>query len=79
MCLAIAIWEKGASWRAQGWAGENGEQNDLATNPPQVAATNQPHPNGSENERAGPRLGAARAWEGEFAVGHQSSPAPKRT
>jgi hypothetical protein len=24
MRLAIAFWEKGASWRAQGWAGEKG-------------------------------------------------------
>ena len=30
MRLAIAAWEKGASWRAQGWAGKNG---DRATGP----------------------------------------------
>jgi len=24
--LAIATWEKGASWRDQGWAGENGDR-----------------------------------------------------
>ncbi len=26
--LAIATWEKGASRRAQGWAGENGDRSD---------------------------------------------------
>jgi len=36
--LAIATWEKGASWRAQGWAGENGDRSDNALHPSQVAA-----------------------------------------
>src|SRR6478672_8021756 len=26
--LAIATWGKGASWRAQGWEGENGDRSD---------------------------------------------------
>jgi len=35
--LAIAIWVKGASWRAQGWAGENGDRHDRALHPSQIA------------------------------------------
>jgi hypothetical protein len=31
--LAIATWEKGASWRAQGCAGENGDRTDRAMEP----------------------------------------------
>ena len=30
MRIAIAAWEKGASWRAQGWAGEKGDRTDRA-------------------------------------------------
>src|SRR6478672_12105041 len=30
---AIAAWEKGASRRAQGWAGENGDRNGTALHP----------------------------------------------
>ena len=26
-------WEKGASWRAQGWVGENGDRSDRALHP----------------------------------------------
>jgi len=29
--LAIAPWEKGASWRAQGWVGENADRRNLAS------------------------------------------------
>jgi hypothetical protein len=36
--LAIATWEEGASWRAQGWAGENGDHSDRALHPSQVAS-----------------------------------------
>jgi len=31
--LAIAPWEKGASWRAQGWVGENADRTDRAMEP----------------------------------------------
>ena len=37
--LAIASWEKGASWRAQGWAGEKDDRNEGACDPSQVAAS----------------------------------------
>jgi len=37
MRLAIATWEKGASWRAQGWEGENGDRSDRALHSSQVA------------------------------------------
>jgi hypothetical protein len=36
MRLAIAAWEEGASWRAQGWAGENGDRSDRAMHPSQA-------------------------------------------
>jgi len=35
--LAIATWEKGASWRAQGWEGDNVDRSDKALHPSQVA------------------------------------------
>ena len=31
--LAIAAWEEGASWRTQGWAGENGDRSDRVLHP----------------------------------------------
>src|SRR5690349_8207692 len=37
--LAIASWEKGASWRAQGWAGEKGRAPRGPCNSSQVAAS----------------------------------------
>jgi hypothetical protein len=37
MRLAIAAWEKGASWRAQGWAGENGDRTIESCDPSQIA------------------------------------------
>jgi hypothetical protein len=40
--LAIAAWEKGASWRAQGWAGENGDHNDRSLHPSQIAQGDYP-------------------------------------
>ena len=40
--VAIATWEKGASWRAQGWAGENGDRSDRTLHPSQVAAFDHP-------------------------------------
>jgi hypothetical protein len=40
--LAIATWEKGVSWRAQGWAGENGDRSDRVMHPSQIAKSDQP-------------------------------------
>ena len=49
--VAIAAWAKRTSWRAQGWAGENGDHNDRAMQPSQVAAT-QPSTSLREGKRA---------------------------
>jgi len=35
--LAIVTWEKGASWRAQGWAGEKDDRSSGAVHLSQVA------------------------------------------
>ena len=50
--LAIATWEKGASWRTQGWAGENGDRSDRAMHPSQVAGRNHPSCAGHKNQDA---------------------------
>ena len=42
--LAIAAWEKGASWRAQGWAGENGDRSNGVMQLSQVAGGYLVHP-----------------------------------
>ena len=42
--LVIAAWEEGASWRAQGWVGENDDRSDRAMHPSQVAIANHPPP-----------------------------------
>ena len=42
--LAIASWEKGASRRAQGWAGEKDDHSDSVLHLSQVAAASTIHP-----------------------------------
>ena len=40
--VAIATWEKGASWRAQGEAGENGDRSDRPMHPRKAQVVTRP-------------------------------------
>jgi hypothetical protein len=62
MRLAIAAWEEGASWRAQGWAGENGDRSDRAMHPSQVAGGHPINPmGGRRTSKLGKIIRATRA------------------
>ena len=58
MRLAITAWGKGASWRAQGWAGENVDRSDRVTHSSQVAGHDDPPYAGHGKEEGGARPSA---------------------
>jgi hypothetical protein len=58
---------KGASWRAQGWAGENGDRDERAMHPSQVAGATI-HLIGRENELASRDHLDCLDWDGEEAI-----------
>jgi hypothetical protein len=62
--LAIATWEKGASWRAQGWAGENGDRSDRALHSSQVAVGDHPTLCGVKNKKPFLKIGEGEeSWD----------------
>ena len=50
--LAIGVWEKGASWRDRGWAGENADRSSGAVHLSQSAGGYTVQPMGKQTGRA---------------------------